>query len=305
MNYKIISLIVLFILGNSAFLFSQDLEKLLEEEQKDSIGNEYVEATFKAPRLINGHTVENPARNEMNIFISHRFGNATNGIRDFFGLDQSANIRLGVNYGLNDRLTVGIGHSRFEFYDGFLKYKLIRQQTGKRTIPFTVCILTGIEANTAKAVYDVPNFNVYRFSYSMQLLVASKLTDRLSLQLMPTMVHKNLVKTKADKNNIFAIGGGGRMKISKRVAFCFEYYHVLPNQIAENANNPLSFGFDIETGGHVFQFHLTNALGMTEKSFIDNTPYSWSNTEFVFGFNICRTFAFKKKEIVNIEMSTN
>jgi hypothetical protein len=209
-------------------------------------------------------------------------------------LDESANVRFGLEFGLTNRFTAGIGRSRFELYDGFLQYKILRQQTGKRKIPLSISLFAGLEVNTAKTLIEVEDYNKYRLAYSSQLLIASKLSNRLSIQIMPTFVHKNLVKTKLDKNDIYACGIGGRFKITNRVGISAEYYYVLPNQLGYELYNPLSVGVDLETGGHVFQLHITNSIGMTEKNFISATNYSWSENQFLFGFNICRNFSFNK-----------
>lgn len=115
------------------------------------------------------------------------------------------------------------------------------------------------------------------------------------MQLSPSFVHRNLVNAD-EENNIFAIGFGGRFKISRRIAFTFEYFYA--THTADNGNffNPLAVGFDIETGGHVFQVFFTNSRPMVEKGFIAETTGSWSDGGVYFGFNMSRVFAFKKRK---------
>ena len=112
--------------------------------------------------------------------------------------------------------------------------------------------------------------------------------------LMPTLVHRNLVESTEVKNDVFAIGAGGRQKVTNRVAVTFEYFYVLPDQIADIYTNSFSLGFDIETGGHVFQLHCTNSLGMMDKQYITETTGEWTAGDIHFGFNISRVFTLKK-----------
>jgi hypothetical protein len=166
----------------------------------------------------------------------------------------------------------------------------LRQQTGESNIPLSICFKGGTAINSEAKPENVENFGIYRFNYYATLLFGSKLTPRLSVQLMPLAVHQNLVRTEADKNDIFAIGIGGRFKVGTRFSIHSEYYYVLPNQISSTYYNPLSVGFEMETGGHVFQLFASNTLGMTEKAMIPYTENSWSKGDVLIGFNICRIF---------------
>jgi len=134
------------------------------------------------------------------------------------------------------------------------------------------------------------NYFSSRLTYSYQLLAASKLSNAFSIQLMPTLIHRNLVPTANEKNDVFALGGGGRIKISKSIAFTAEYYYVFPDQISDTYKNSLAVGFDIETGGHVFQIHFTNSRSMVEKGFIAETTGDWLDGGIHFGFNLNRVF---------------
>jgi len=283
--------IVLFICFGKSY--SQNLEDILNNNPQDSLEKKFIDATFKSTRLINSHTVEMPAKKEMVFCISHRFGLLKDGFKTFYGLDESSNIRFGFDYGISDWLTIGIGRSRFELYDGSLQLKLVRQQKGLHNIPVSINFYSAVEANLADPLVPTENFTIYRFSYTNQFLLASKITNKFSLQLMPTYIHRNLVKTGNDKNNIVSMGFGGRYKLTKRLAVTAEYYYTPSNMLTTEYYNPLSIGLDIETGGHVFQIFITNAEGMTEKSFIPQTTYSWKEHEILLGFNISRVFSFK------------
>jgi len=292
---KKLLLIAIILLGNSYFLRAQE-DDLMDMFGEDEVVD-YTTATFKTTRLALGFSVENPAKHDMIFIISHHFGNINGGAYEFFGLDQ-ATMRLGFEYGITDRLTAGIGRSTFnKTYDGYLKYKALRQSKGAKKMPITLNLVGGMYINTLK--WQEPerkNYFSSRLTYMFQALVSRKFNKRLSLQLMPTMVHKNFTATSADKNDIYSIGGGGRYKFTNRSSINIEYYYVLPNQIdSYEYTNSLTIGFDIETGGHVFQLFFTNSVPINVPDFITLTNNKWSAGDIYFGFNIARVFTLGKK----------
>lgn len=283
-----------------------DLFKQLDEESKveDQKRTNYTTATFKTTRLINGHSVENVGKRVLDVKISHRFSTLNSGLYNLFGLD-NATMRMGVDYGITDRLMIGVGRSTFQKqYDGFFKYKLLRQSTGYRTMPVTVSLMGSMmltaDTTAIKAKYGLAPSVKTNFSdkvyYSYQLLIGRKFSENTSLQIMPTVVHHNIVHKEEDPNDVFALGIGGRQKLSKRLSLNVEYYYVLPQYKLPDTYNPLSVGFDIETGGHVFQLHFTNSRGMTERTFISETDGSWGKGDIHFGFNIARVFVIGGKK---------
>jgi hypothetical protein len=253
----------------------------------------FTTATFKATRLINGHTIETAGKGVLDVKFSHRFGTLNRGAYELWGLD-NATMRMGADYGITDRLDIGLGRSTFEkTYDGFIKYKLTKQAKGAKAWPVSIVYIAGAARKTIKlpgSIYEADPST--RFSYMHQVLVARKMNSSLSLQLMPTLVHRNAVPLPTDNNDLLSIGVGGRMKLTRRVSVNAEYYYQV-NALA-GKRNPLSVGVDIETGGHVFQLHLTNTRGMVEPSFINNTDGSWGNGDILFGFNISRVFTVVK-----------
>jgi opacity protein-like surface antigen len=288
-----------------------DLMNALEKEVAAGDSTNYAIATFKTTRLINGHTVQNVGKGVLDVKISHRFGTiggAEGGAYNLYGLDK-ATMRFGFDYGINRFLMVGIGRSTYKkTYDAFVKLKLLRQSTGKRNMPITLSYIPTIAIKTfPKPPAGRKNYFSSKLSFTQQLIIGRKFSEGTSLQLMPTMVHNNLVEQIKDHNNIFAIGIGGRQKLSKRVSINLEYYYQLPayklgeikdsaGTITRNASiNSLSVGFDIETGGHVFQLHFTNSIAMNESGFIGETTDSWKKGEILFGFNISRVFTIGKK----------
>jgi len=292
--YPICFLLLFF--GLSLSLSAQDdLLDLLEDMEEET--TEYTYATFKTVRIINGHSIETPAPGVMQLIISHRFGRINGGAYEFFGLDQ-ANMRLGFEYGISNRLCVGIGRSNIQkTYDSFVKFILVRQSSGKRVMPVSLAYLGNTAVNTLRwADPSRTNYFSSRLSFTHQLLLARKFSDRLSLQLMPTLVHRNLVETAAEKNSVFAIGAGGRVRLTGSLTVNFEYFYVLPDQLAPGMQNSAAIGFDIETGGHVFQLMFTNSRGMSESLFITQTDGKIDAGDIHFGFNLARVFTVSRKK---------
>lgn len=300
---KFILYTFLFSISLSKVFAQDDLMKMLEDETKnDKKKKDYATATFKTTRLMNGHTIENAAAGVLDFKVSHRFGMINSGSYQLFGLDQ-ASMRMGLDYGISDRLMVGVGRSTFQKqYDAFGKFKILRQSTGgRRSSPISVSAVSTVMLKTLKwEDPKIKNYYTSRLSYAHQLIIARKFSEGVSFQLMPSFIHTNLAKTSTEPNDIFALGAGGRIKLTKRLSFNVEYYHVLPISLVEGEDymitgtkNSLAIGFDIETGGHVFQLHFTNSTGMTEKNFITETTGDFFKGDIHFGFNISRVFTIK------------
>ena len=269
-------------------LCSQDLLDILEREAPKM--ENIVSATFKGTRIVNGHSIENRKNKELEFIISHRFGRVNTGFEELFGLDQ-ANIRFALEYGLTDDLTAGLGRSSFEkTYDGYLKYSLLKQKTGANAFPFAVSLFGSIAAKSQKAIAGNERTFAESLFYVGQVLIAKKVNSSLSIQVTPTYVHRNLATIAADPHDIFALGFGTRVKLSKRVSLNAEYYQQFQKLTSINARNSLAFGVDIETGGHVFQIILSNAITMVEKSFITETTGNFFGGDIHLGFNLSRTF---------------
>lgn len=271
---------------------AQNLMDVFGEEKPTT---QYAYATFKTTRIVTGHSIENPASGVLLFMISHHFGKVNSGAYDLFGLDQ-ATIRLGLEYGVNDFISVGVGRSTYQkTYDGFIKAKVLRQSEGARNMPLSVTLFSAMDLFSLKwSDPDRENYFSSRMSFVHQIMLARKFSDRLSVQLTPTFVHKNLVKASSDNNDTYAIGTAGRFKITKRLSVNAEYFYVLPGSVADEYENPLSVGVDIETGGHVFQLHFSNAQPMFERAFLTETKGKWTNGDIYFGFNISRVFTIRK-----------
>ena len=268
-----------------AHIFAQnELESLLGPIQEES----FVINTFKSTRIVNNHSVEIFSPKQLDLRISHRFGRLNSGFYELFGLDQ-AKIRIGLEYGLMKNCMIGFGRSTFnKSYDGYLKYVLLKQRDGIKKNPISLVSLSSFSLNSLKKNQLNYPFSG-RFSYANQLMIASKINSQLSLQLMPTFIHWNMVESNDDLNTIFVLGAGFRYLISKSISINSEYFYRAFHDDT-NYYNSFSIGLDIETGGHVFQLHLTNSMGMDEASFMTRTLNSWSEGGIHFGFNISREF---------------
>jgi hypothetical protein len=216
-----------------------DLLSLLGDEEETT----YTTASFKANRVINLHSLENSAAGVMDIKIGHRFGFINQGAYELFGLD-NATIRIGADVGLTDHLMIGVGRSSFEkTYDGFAKLKLLRQSSGKRNMPFTVALLGSAALKTIRfSDPDRENYFSSRMYYTGQLIIGRKFSDAFSMQISPTIVHRNLVSTIDEQNDVLAIGVAARQKLTKRLSINVEYVYVLPDQILDTYENSLSVG---------------------------------------------------------------
>jgi len=294
-QFNIISIIGLWILVPLTIHAQGDLLSELEEDAAAEAVSDITMATFKSTRIINTQSVELIPASHLDFRISHRFGQINSGAYNFWGLDQ-ATIRLGLEYGLWDRINIGVGRSSFQkVYDGYFKLKILRQQTGARTIPVSLVWFSNMSLTTLKTGNQYIEDHFYtRLAYAHQLLIARKFSQGLSLQVAPVLVHYNYVSADRE-NNLYAVAFGGRAKVSKRISVNLDYiYRIDP--IRDNGYyNSLSVGIDIETGGHVFQLHATNSQGMIEEYFVGQTTGRWQDGDIYIGFNISRLFSFAGK----------
>ena len=289
--------IVLYVLGCLISLasYTQNIDLFAQVDSIDTNSKQFeiVNKAFKSTRIINSHSNEFLGKGILDFRILHRFAPLNQGIYDLFGLD-NAYIRFGVDYGITNRLTIGVGRSTVEKqYDGFIKWNFLPQRKGYKAFPFSFSYVGGViyaTQNYYDSVRDLPNNRLY---YYHQILWSRKFNDYFTLQLMPTLVHYNLTNYATNPNDLWSLGVGFRVRVSKRVNLVAEYYQQL-NQNNPNSFNSVALGCDIETGGHVFQINLTNSNGMTERSFINETTNDVSKGQIHLGFNISRVFVVKK-----------
>jgi hypothetical protein len=270
------SLSCLLFLFATADLSAQDTDllKLLDGNEKPK--KEFAKYAFKSPRVINGHSMEFLNPGTMDFRILHRFGQLNQGYKNFFGLDQ-ASMRMGLDFGIFRNLMMGIGRSTYKKEaDAYLKFAPMIQSKGPWSSPITLAFVAGITSDGLPwADPNRKNFYTSRLAYYFQAIIGRKFSEAITLQVAPTMVHKNLVQEQTDVNNIYGLGVGGRIKLSKRIAFTWDYTHVFIGMPDSGYYHPLSVGFDIETGGHVFQLHFSNSTGMNERAFITEATGQW------------------------------
>lgn len=277
-------IICLLFIGFTSLNAQDNLLDILADEQEEV--DQTVTSIFKGQRLINGHTVVTRKASELEFLIAHRFGRINSGIDEFFGLDQ-ANVRFSLEYGITDKITAGVGRNSFEkVYDGFVKFNLVEQKL--KGTPVSITGLSSMAIRTADNFnFDEDDFNS-KVSYTHQLLIARKVSDKLSLQLAPTWVHRNKVLD-TQQNEVLALGVGGRVRLNQRISLNTEYYYRLTDEQAPFKDS-FGVGMEIETGGHVFHLQFTNSRSMVERGFITETNGDFLGGDIHFGFNISRVF---------------
>lgn len=251
-------------------------------------------------KIVNLESTKLASKGDFYFVVAHRFDYFNNGFEDFFGLD-NANTQLKFLYGVNEWLTVHLARSGFQkTYDLAAKYRLVTQK--ENGTPFTIVGFNSIAINSELKEKDYPKLKFEnRLSYVAQILISRKFSEMLSLQLAPTFFHENTLRDILDTNNLpvlpnpqdnsqFAVGIGGRFKLTSRWSVNADYAAHLNRASSAITKNPLSIGVDLETGGHVFQMHFTNSRAMHEAGFLGQTTGDWGKGEIAFGFNLVRVF---------------
>jgi hypothetical protein len=301
---KKIAIIMALFMANNLFA-QEDLLKMMEEETPTKPTPVF--ASFKSTRLVNLHTNEQMKAKHLDFRIQHRFQpmqidkENVYGLYNMFGVD-GAVMRLGFEYGVTDKLMMGFGRSNVvKTYDLMAKYKILQQTRGKKSMPISVNYFGNIGINTLEfADKTRNNFFTSRLSFVNQLIITRKFNDYVSVAITPTMVHQNLVETKAQSHDIYAVGLGASVKISRSTRFNFEYIPRLNARDEKKLDgtqyyDAFAFGLDVETGGHVFQLHFTNGAGLIEQQFISQNANKLSLNTLRFGFNLSRVFSLEKE----------
>ena len=289
--------VFIFLLINTHNIFAQD-SSLIKDIEDTLPVTQKISGAFKSTRVINAHSVEMLSRGNMDFRILHRFGFVSDGIKQLFGLDAAA-FRMGFDFGITDGLTVGVGRSTFrKEIDGFVKKRIFQQTKGAKTVPFTLVTAVGYTVYTQEVVGNKNPSVADRSAYYVQLIAGRKFNQKFSLQLSPIFIHTNIPFVTTDDRNIFAMGGGARMKVTKRTAITVDYHYPF-GSFDKNYTNPLSLGVDIETGGHVFQLHFSNATGLNERAYITQTTGDFFKGDVRLGFNISRMFKVGRKNKID------
>ncbi|RWW93724.1 DUF5777 family beta-barrel protein [Flavobacterium cerinum] len=266
--------------------FSYAQDDLLSELDSTQVSDSYATAAFKGLQIVTLQTTKMPAKKEVYFVVSHRFGTVKDGFSEFFGLDQ-ATTKIGGVYGITDWLSVSASrHTLLKVYEAGLKYRVARQSAD---FPVDIVGYNTVDINSLFKKEDYPKIEFSdRLTYITQVLISRKISEKLSLQLVPSYIHKNLHNPALENNNQFSMGAGGRMKLTKRLSVNVEYMHNFDKP--DFYTNPLSIGLDLETGGHIFQLLFTNSQAMTESGYVTNAAGDWGKGDFFFGFNLYRVF---------------
>ena len=260
-----------------------DMLELIDDSTVSSVP---VQATFKATRIVNSQSIELTRPKILEFMILHRFGSMTNGFYDLFGMDEAA-IRFDLKYGINDRISLGVGRSSLnKTYDIFTKLKLLKQTSGGSSFPFSLALFSKIEISTIDQNLPMND----QLTFDIQVLAARKFNPSISVQVMPTFIHRNLVQTAEETNDLLSFGIGGRVKVTRRVSINADTFFPLGER-DESFKQSWGLGCDIETGGHVFQLMITNVQGSFESEYIENATGTFDELNLFLGFNITRVFS--------------
>jgi hypothetical protein len=279
-----------------------DSLKDLENRQKPK--TDYISQTFKGSRLVNGQSVETKSKGELEFIFSHRFDKINSGSYNAFGFDGYAVVRLGLEYGITDRLGVSIGRNFSpvnKIADAYVRYKVARQSTGANSFPVTITAIGTVTYQAFPNASDALASNIAvpstadRMGYILEVPIARKFNSKLSLQVTPIFVHRNAVNQSYENNDDFAIAFAGKYKLTRSLSLIGEYNNRLNANKFSPYYNSVGLGIDIETGGHVFQLIFTNSLGLNPQTIVTQTDGKIGNGDIHFGFNITRSLQLKKK----------
>ncbi len=266
-------------------------------------GQELVQQTFKDDKVINTHSVETLPARKLDVRIGHRFGDLAGdfgGWDNFYGLEDARDIMIGAAYGVTNQLSVGLHRTKgsgplSRLVNLSAKYRILHQKVdGSMPLSLTFFGLSSISTmKKTEVANELHSFtkSSHRAIYCAQLLMARKFGNTFSLQLIPSYVHRNIVPSD-DQNGIFSLGLATRIQLSKVIGFIADA--TIPfSDLRTTANDyypAIGFGFEFDTGGHVFQVNFTNATGIMETDYIPNTRTNWGDGEFRLGFTISRLF---------------
>jgi hypothetical protein len=284
--YKIALSVVTFL--SFSLTFAQD--DLLNELNTTTESKKEVEtAAFKGLQIATMQSTKLAAKGEWYFLVSHRFGDLTDGLDNFFGLD-NALTKIGGLYGATNWLTVGLSrHTLNKNYELTAKYKLANQEVNG--FPVTIVGYNTMDINTKLSDEEFPALQgTDRLAFSTQLPISRKFSNTFSMELNPIYIHKNLYDPLFEEKDNFLLAAGGRYKLSNRVSLNLEYAARLNATETSFYHNPITLGVDIETGGHVFQLLFSNSQAMNDVSYFTNANGITEGKGIYFGFNLYRVF---------------
>jgi hypothetical protein len=294
LSFLFLILIVFSVEAQDADSLLAELELLVEEPAHEIMG------TFKSTRVILGPSIERSKKNQLQFRVSHLFSSINSGYQNLYGLDNLVNMNLSFDYGISDRVQVGLSRSNKpdKTLMGNVKLSLVRQKTGNNTIPVSISYFSDIDWKTTH--YSQPERNAYfvgRLDYVNMLLIGRKFNSRLSVQLSPSWIHRNLTESPLELNDLYLLGVSGRYMLNGHISINWEYFYTYPSEeTIKIENNSLALGFDIETGGHVFQLYFSNGLALHPGKFLINQNPDFFDGNVQFGFSIMREFNLAKRK---------
>jgi hypothetical protein len=269
-----------------------------QEDTQEAKGSEPVRLTFNTGTLIDNQTVATPYKGGIELQIQHRFS-MIESIDNLFGIYGSANTRIGLNYGITDRLMVGAGTTKdYKLQDLRWKY-LILQQTTDNSMPVSLSYYGNIvlDLRPEEEFGPMGEFKyIHRISYFTQLIVARKMSEKVSIQVAPSLAYFNSVPLNADstvgyKNLNFGVHAGARANLFGSHSLLLEYDQLLTKSTPDTPTKPnLSLGWEISTGTHAFQVFVANYNQiMDQRNLVFNTN-DFAKGDYLFGFNITVRF---------------
>ncbi|MBL0257846.1 MAG: hypothetical protein IPQ03_10105 [Bacteroidetes bacterium] len=293
-NFVLLSILISSTVYSQDFLFTDNPE---------------VYDAFRSTVLINSQSTLTPGKNGWEFHIRHRFGaiKADNTfLKNFLGTDLVANIRFGFVFPIGDKTYVGVGRTKFgKTYDVEAK-RLLLVQTTDNSMPFTIAAYVNA-ACMSDDFAPVPKYAFFsdgvtpfaytfkhRLSYNSQILISRKFGKNLSIELNPVYIYRNLVPP-GEENQTFGLTGGIAFKTSQNASLLAEYAYRFNNPPA-NGYYPLSLGVEFGTVGHAFQIVVSSVRDLNEQQIYSNETTDYFKGEFLFGFNIKRTFWYKKQK---------
>ena len=284
-----------------SFSYSQNLlSKLDKEHIKKPI---YEMSTFKTTRIGLGHSVEMRKKGALEISLFNRFWNHKEGTTQSFLADE-VSTRFGLDYSITNKLTIGAGYTEFDkITDGYIKYKILRQQKNSKKAPISIVFYQGFSndknSSTTSTIYNTTTTNSSINSFVSQLLIARKFNQKLSTQLTTSFITRNKNIFRNDHNNQFAVSAGARYKVNGHFSLVSEYYHVINPTKTISTYNPFMIGANWELSHLLLQFQITNARSFTEDAFITQTKnnFNMHDGNFHFGFNAIFVLHTKKNKL--------
>ena len=256
--------------------------------------------TFEGTRVLNNHSTDMLYKKDLEFIVAHKFGDiagSNGGLQNFFGFDNSSDIRIAFEYGVSNNFNIGIGRSKGvnqqnQVVDGYLKYRLLQQEKNGSAISLTYVSSMAVpyrkpsSDSTSSAFYTN---NVQRLIFTNQIIAARKFSSKLSLLVNAGYHHRNLVAYD-DVNGLWFTGGALRYRFTQTFGVLAEYNHLWNASENTKQKDPLAFGVEFITGGHNFTIVFSNSRGINENLFLSNTYSSWLDGQWRIGFSINRRF---------------